>query len=158
MIEFVEGDIFEVEGDIICHQTNCQGYFNAGFAKKIREKYPNVYKEYKQICDNQKTFPDELLGVCHIVDVNGGKHKYVANLFGQYDICPRNKIHTDYNALEFALENLYYYAKDSCLNTVLVPDMIGCGLAGGDRNVVLEIIKKIFENDSKITVKIVKYV
>ena len=158
MIEFVEGDIFEVEGDIICQQVNCLGIMGAGLAKKIRMKYPNVYKEYKEICDNQKTFPDELLGVCHISDIDDGKHKCVANLFGQYDIYPRNVIHTNYEALRIALENVYYYAKDECLKTVLVPDMIGCGLAGGNRDVVLEIIKKIFENDSKITVKIVKYV
>lgn len=160
MIEFVEGDIFEVEGDVLCHQVNCFGVMGAGIAKKIRDKYPMVFDFYKETCYQYKGNYKSLLGICEIVDIRkyDSKSKFVANLYGQQDIYPRNEVHTDYDALGIALQKLYVFCLDNDLNTILIPDMIGCGLAGGDRNVVLEIIKKIFENDSKITVKIVKYV
>ena len=46
MIKIIEGNILNAEEDIICHQVNCRGKMGSGLAKQIRDKYPDVYKEY----------------------------------------------------------------------------------------------------------------
>ena len=37
--------------DVICHQVNCRGAMNSGVAKAVREKWPEVYVNYKFWCD-----------------------------------------------------------------------------------------------------------
>ncbi|MCC9087258.1 MULTISPECIES: hypothetical protein [Bacillus] len=48
----------------------------AGLAKQIKSKYPNVYKEYKQLCTEQG---DDLLSSVQLITTNDGKT--IANLF-----------------------------------------------------------------------------
>ena len=43
MIEYVRGDLLNVRDGLILHGVNCQRKMNAGIAKQIREKYPEVY-------------------------------------------------------------------------------------------------------------------
>lgn len=42
----LEGDLLKETDGIIIHGVNIQGRFNAGFAKKLRSKYPQVYFDY----------------------------------------------------------------------------------------------------------------
>lgn len=41
-----EGNVFDSDADIICHQVNCQGVMGSGVAKEVRERYPEVYYAY----------------------------------------------------------------------------------------------------------------
>ena len=61
MIHYVQGDITKSDCDIICHQVNCQGVMNSGVAKAIREKWPEVYDNYKRWCDREE-YKEDLLG------------------------------------------------------------------------------------------------
>lgn len=153
MIEHVFGDIlkFTEPGTIICHQTNCQGVMGAGLAKQIRNAYPNAYQEYKNKCTTYTS--SKLLGTVQLVDVLPGVK--VANCFGQ-EYFGRNKRYTDYNALESCFLYLKRYANNNNIKTIAVPYGIGCGLAGGDWNIVRDIIKCVF-SDWNGTLKIVQF-
>lgn len=35
-----EGNVFDSDAKIICHQVNCQGVMGSGVAKEVRERYP----------------------------------------------------------------------------------------------------------------------
>lgn len=48
--------------------------------------------------------------------------------------------------LEKSLLELKGFMIDNKLTTLSFPYMIGCGLAGGNVNIVLNIIKRVFEN------------
>ena len=37
MVRIIEGDLMNAQCDIIAHQVNCQGAFNSGVAKAIRD-------------------------------------------------------------------------------------------------------------------------
>ena len=43
-----EGNVFDSDADIICHQVNCQGVMGSGVAKEVRERFPNVYEQYHE--------------------------------------------------------------------------------------------------------------
>ena len=44
----IKKDILSITEGIIGHQVNTQGVMGAGLALKIREKYPQVYEEYRK--------------------------------------------------------------------------------------------------------------
>jgi O-acetyl-ADP-ribose deacetylase (regulator of RNase III) len=134
----LKGDILDARHGIICHQVNCQLIMGAGLAKQIRTKYPVVFGEYKKM---KKLPPKRRLGQCQIVEVIP-RELFVANLFGQFDFRPRGVVHTDYTALTKAMNELSMWHKEKCHPKfpIWIPYKIGCGLAGGDWNTVLDII------------------
>lgn len=89
MIKILDGDLLESNATIIAHQVNCQGKFNSGVAKQVREKY------------KRSECKDTLLGDCQVVETNDGK--YIANLFGQLGYGYDGKQYTDIYALKRAL-------------------------------------------------------
>ena len=128
---------------IVCHQVNCQGAMGAGLAKQIRTKHPGVYEVYKEKCD---------AGLAKIGDVqlvsclsDGGY--IIANIFGQ-NRYGRDKRYTDYDGLREAFSCLADCFPNA---TFRFPYKFGCGLAGGDWNVVLKIIKESFK-DCKVEI------
>lgn len=136
----IKGDLLEAKEDIIVHQVNAIGVMGAGIALQIKKKHPNVFKEYTQLVNSVKDKSD-LMGYCQIVAVEGrdiSNMKYVANIYGQLGI-GRNKKQTDYNALSKSLEELFKFARVNRLSVAL-PYNIGCGLAGGDWDIVSKII------------------
>lgn len=138
----INGDLLNAKEDIIVHQVNTIGVMGAGIALQIKKKYPIVYQKYTKLI-GQTDVREDLMGCCQIISVgNRGKDniKYVANIYGQLDI-GRNKQQTDYNALSKSLEELFSFAKKNQL-TVALPYNIGCGLAGGDWNVVSRLISE----------------
>ena len=142
-MKIIRGNILDQKKGIICHQVNCQMVMGAGLARKIKERYPRAFNQYRDVFGKIK--PAKRLGKAHIVEVVKPV-LYVANLFGQYHYLPRNTQHTDYVALTMAFRQLRQWrnnikGKDF---PVYIPYGIGCGLAGGDWNVVSGIIRDIF--------------
>lgn len=140
MVEFVTGNLVTGKFDIFCHQVNCRGKMGAGLAKQIRNQYPEVYKEYKDICNNGKA----ILGMNHYTYTSDGR--ICVDMFAQ-DNYGTDKRYTDYTAFKSCLRGLVtflgYTFNDQ--KTVAFPYMIGCGLAGGDWNVILKMIEEFSE-------------
>ncbi|MBE2918335.1 macro domain-containing protein [Anoxybacillus flavithermus] len=147
MTKQVKGDLLQATENIIGHQVNCQGTMGAGLAAKIRNKYPIVFEKYKGLVNKFSDNKEMLLGTAQIIKVD--ENKYVANLFGQF-YYGRGERHTDYKSLYQALETLKQKAKKHNL-TVALPYGLGCVLAGGDWNIVRELINKAFE-DYEVTI------
>lgn len=141
MIRIVEGNILDATEDIIGHQVNCQGVMGAGLAKQIRNKYPFAYECYKSYCDKAEDKKD-LLG--SIKQVSMGDGKTIVHIFSQYGY-GRRGLYTDYSSLGKALKLLEIKARNFG-ESVALPYGIGCGLAGGDWEVVYSTIDTIFEN------------
>lgn len=147
MITIKEGNILEGNQDIIIQQVNCLSVMGAGLAKQIRDKYPHVFTLYKIHCDVHKSNREKLLG--QVLFVNTSDGKVIANAFGQLGF-GRDKVQTDYEALEAALWKVKAYAIKNKL-TVSLPEGLGCGLAGGDWNIVYGLIKEVF-HDYDVTI------
>lgn len=135
-----KGDIFDCEENIIVHQANCLGVMGSGIASQVKEKYPEVYKGYYHYCKTNTA--EDILGTSLICQVND--KRYIANVFGQLAF-GGDKVYTDYEALRHSLIEVRDFAKEHKLS-VAIPCKIGCGLAGGDWNIVLDMIKEIFSD------------
>lgn len=147
MITIVEGNILDAKENVIAQQVNCMGIIGSGLAKQIRNKYPEIFQYYSNFVINNGKL--KCLGECQMVLVDNKKNKYVANLFGQYNY-GRDKQPTDYDALSSALIKLKNYCKEFNLS-ISIPYQLGCGLAGGDWDIVYGIIEEVF-NDYDATI------
>jgi O-acetyl-ADP-ribose deacetylase (regulator of RNase III) len=146
MIKIVEGNLLDAKENVLAHQTNCMGIMGSGLAKQIKTKYPDVFDTYYNYVYYYGKF--NCLGDCQMIPV-GKEDKYIANLFGQYNF-GTSKQQTDYEALESALQKLKKYCID-CNLSVAIPFNLGCGLAGGNWNIVYGIIEEVF-NDYNVTI------
>ena len=141
MIKIIENsNLLDVKSGIICHQVNCIGVMGGGIALQICSKWPQVYKEYKSFCEGYKN-PEEILG--NVQDVVLGTDLVVANCFGQ--VKPGYECMTDYNAWDDILVRLLDDANFFGLD-LHFPYLIGCGLAGGDWNIMFKKLYDFFSN------------
>ncbi|MGG4439300.1 macro domain-containing protein [Brevibacillus fortis] len=139
-VQVIPGNILEAKENIIVQQVNCMGVMGAGLAKQIRAKYPSVYTEYKQLCEQYADAREDLLGQVLLCQV--GEGKYMANLFAQLGYGKKG-VYTKYDMLQKGLEEVLSLAKKENL-TIAIPYGIGCGLAGGDWDVVSKQLNDIF--------------
>jgi O-acetyl-ADP-ribose deacetylase (regulator of RNase III) len=152
-VKVFQGDITTCEADVIAHQVNCYFVMGAGVALAIRRKWPKVYEQYRELGKTTKNKNYEWLGTCQLVDID--QNRYVANLFGQEE-CGAGRQFTEYDALENALRELKWHVNYMGLKTVAFPWGIGCGLAGGDWNIVKPMIENVFEN-TEVEIQYWKY-
>lgn len=138
MIIEKHGNILDADEEIICHQVNCKGTMGAGLALQIKKKWPQAYKSYKDAC--LATNSKRLLGLAQLVKCDGGK--IIANVFGQNGY-GTEKVHTDYDALQNGLRDVFEAVKYNPRYQgyrISIPYKIGCGLAGGNWDIVYKLI------------------
>jgi hypothetical protein len=142
----VYGNLLETDVYMIAHQVNCLGIMGGGVARQIKEKWHYVYTEYRDYIEryenNNKKSP---LGTsCYSVV---GNHM-ILNIFGQEDVSC-NSCMTDYNAVRTAFEDFisgYRRSQripDDAQIQIAIPYKFGCGLAGGDWNIMTELLEDI---------------
>jgi O-acetyl-ADP-ribose deacetylase (regulator of RNase III) len=129
-----DGDVFNTTATYIGHGINCVGLMGAGIAKTVREKYPQVYKEYKYLCDTDRLSP----GTFFAYPVGDGK--VIVNLTTQQ----KPGANAQYNHVFNALYTFSKQASDSNRiarsgKVIAIPE-IGCGIGGLDLNMVYDII------------------
>jgi O-acetyl-ADP-ribose deacetylase (regulator of RNase III) len=136
MITWNGRNIFESKCTAIIHGCNAVGAFNAGLAKQIRQKYPKAYSDYiSQIkLWDIESFPlvNRLGWVIPSTQPDG---RIILNAIIQVHY-GTDRVQLNYDALNECLE---YCAKQDY--TIAFPK-IGCGLAGGDWDIVREMIMK----------------
>lgn len=142
------GNLLDITEGLICHQVNCLGIMGAGLAKQIRERYPDVYQQYYNLC---REGGYTLLGSIQVIKIND--LLYAVNVFGQEKIGTDSR-KTNYEAIDRAFSQLKQYVERHNLdsNKVYIPEKMGCTLGGGNWNVYLSIIAQYFPS-----VNIVKY-
>lgn len=152
MVKYFKGDLFASDCNIVCHQCNCKGAYNAGIAKTIRTLYPVAYTVFME----RYNAGEAKLGEIDIVPFlkADGDIRYIINMYAQYAYGYGDK-HTDYVAFQTCLNQVRNFI-DLFNNDVIklgFPAKIGCGLAGGDWNIVRKIIEDTFA-DSKYHVEV----
>lgn len=158
MINYHVGNLFDFISDkkniIIAHIVNNVGAWGAGFVVQLGKKYPLAKNLYKQAIKDQHI----TLGSCQSIEVDKENNIYVANLVAQDNRNIKKNRLVNYASLAYALDNLlmrcnlekYKMNKDD--NFEFWMPLIGCGIGGGDWNIVKELISDIFPDDISINV------
>lgn len=119
--------------DILGHQVNLRGVMGAGIARQIKGAFPPAFALYREAIDQHALS----LGDVQLLQV--GPSRWIANIAGQNGIGWRVGPQTDYAALKCAFGKLAELTEGTTLRIGL-PYGIGCGLAGGDWDIVSQII------------------
>lgn len=124
-----------IQCDYIAHVCNAQGKYSAGLAKQIRAAYPSAYKAY---IDAYERYGSEgMLG-----KVIMAKYSPVLNMVAQRFYGRDGKRYLDYGyLLECLLKVQLHFCSSG--GKVGIPEYLGCGLAGGDWDVVQEIVQGV---------------
>lgn len=142
MIHKQIGNILDVKDGVIMHGCNAQGVMGSGVALAIKRKYPEVYYDYKEEFSLRKGL---CLGQVIFTWVNDSDMLCIASAITQ-EFYGSGKRHFNYaafiNSLQSVLSFCRAYEKD------LHFPLIGCGLAGGDWNIVKELINDCDPKDT----------
>lgn len=148
-IKLIKGNVLDSDAPIIAHQVNCMGVMGAGVAKCVRERYPDVMTTYTRWCKDYNS--KILLGM--VLDYCTDKNQVIANCFAQEKTGSGRQ--TNYEAFYMCLENLRkavdYYGFE---HRIAFPYKIGCGLGGGDWDVILAMIKSVFGKSGDYTIEL----
>lgn len=147
MIAFKNGDMFTSDAPYLCHQVNCMGRMGSGIAKTVREKFPNAYKAYMNLCQSDGVTPDDLLGTAQFVECGT---QTIVNLFAQRNYGYDGALYTNYEAFRNCLRNIKESAHLG--TTIAFPNGIGCGLGGAKWETILGMIKEELADDYEVEV------
>lgn len=148
MLRIVKGNLLDANENVIAHQVNCMGAMGSGVAHDIREKWPEVYKIYRDLV---KTHEHGLL-MGSVLYIRVSKNQWIANIFGQLDYGYSNKTYTDYDMLRHGLYDLKGLAEERDWS-IAMPYRIGCGRGGGDWDgMVFPMLLNIFAENQRMNV------
>ncbi len=139
MIEYRKGNLLDVKSGIIIHGCNAQGVMGSGVALAIKQKYPEVYEDYKQ----------ERLYLGKSIETWVDDDLMVINAITQQDYGRDGKRYVNYVAITNVFSEAVVTA--SAYDYVLNFPKIGAGLGGGDWSIIEQLI-----NDSDPTDKVKK--
>jgi O-acetyl-ADP-ribose deacetylase (regulator of RNase III) len=102
-INYIKNDITKLSTGLIIHGVNCLGIMGSGVALAIKNKWPSVYKCYKQMPTGK-----QMLGQTHIISITNDL--YIANCYTQLNFGNTNKKYADINAVEECLSTCFNFA------------------------------------------------
>ena len=138
-IYIIEKNLFESDAPIFCHSVNCLGVMGSGVAKSVREIFPNVYEQYREICVKNKSL--DLLGHTAIIKSD---NRYIANMFTQERFGYDGKRYTSYDAFYDCLLHVRDFCEKNDINKIALPYKIGSDRGGADWNVIYSMIESVF--------------
>lgn len=157
MITIIHDDLLNSDSKYICHQCNCVTTNSRGLSKYIFDRYPE--------CDTYSSDYIRIPGTISVHKINNNnsdsssdsngndtKEQYIINIYGQkYPGKPKHKIYKK-NRIKW-FKRCLDKISELDVDEISIPYKIGCGLAGGNWNEYLNIIKE-FSRDNNISVMI----
>ena len=140
MIKIIDGNLFDSQANIICHQVNCQGVMGSGVAAEVKQRYPHVFQTYRQ------DYLDGKLKLGYVCFAEANQNQVIANMCGQDKFGYDGSVYTNYDKLRECLESVYEYARFEydVRPVIAFPYKMSCHRGGGDWNVVYKMIEDIF--------------
>ena len=137
-IQFVSGDLFKnrLKAQALAHGCNCAGSMGAGIAVAFRERYPEMYEEYRRRC---KAEPRQFNPGDVFLWKNDDR-PWVFNLATQERYW---RGRATYEAIEACLVKMRQLADGQGIGRVSMP-RIGAGLGGLSWRKVKAIIERVF--------------
>lgn len=134
MIVYKQGDVLDSEEPRIAHGCNCSGGFGSGFARAVAARYPSVREGYLYRFNTRGW----KLGEVQLIGVGDGSGREIANCATQQQYGkPTDGPFVSYPAIREVIRNLC----QSWPGGFAIPK-IGAGLAGGNWDIISEIINE----------------
>lgn len=135
--------LFDSNSQTLVNTVNCVGVMGKGIAKEFKARYPEMFKEYNTICNNNE------LKVGKPYVWKSKSKKWVLNF-------PTKCHYKDGSKIEWIEDGLKYFKdhyKEWGITSIAFP-ALGCSNGGLDWNVVLPIMKKYLGDIKDIEIEI----
>jgi O-acetyl-ADP-ribose deacetylase (regulator of RNase III) len=133
----IKGDLLKLalEGrfDVIVHQCNCFHKFGAGIALQILKKFPLAFEADKRTEYGTRA----KLGTISYCTIPLGRGFIIVNGYSQYG-CGVGTIRTEYDAVR----KVFQKVRQEFTGMKIGIPRYGCGLAGGNLDIVTKIIEE----------------
>lgn len=146
MVTYIEkGNIFKLAGVYAyAHGCNCVGAMGKGIAVCFKERYPDMYREYRRRCKAKEFTP----GSVYLYEKEG---IYVFNLATERHWC----LGAELPFIEQALTQMIVLAKQHCITRIALP-RIGAGLGMLDWDKVKEVIDHVAGEECEVELLVVE--
>ena len=142
MLKHTKGNLLDLaeagEFDVIVQGCNCFCTMGGGIAREIRERYP-MCAEIDRLTER-----GEYMKLGNWTEFDSGKF-IIINAYTQYNMSRGTDVF-EYIAFELILQKLIHTYGDKRIGL----PYIGMGLAGGDKEIILDMIAEFANNVSKI--------
>ncbi len=137
-IEFVAGDLFanRFGAEALAHGCNCEGSMGAGIAVAFKERYPDMYAEYRRRC---KADPPRFR-------LGGAFYWREPGKPAVYNLATQERGwhgRATYEAVEAALRAMRRSASRRRINSIAVP-RVGAGYGGLSWKKVRAVVERVF--------------
>jgi O-acetyl-ADP-ribose deacetylase (regulator of RNase III) len=134
VIEYKIGDLLKTPDKVLVHGCNTQGVMGSGVALAIKQKWPEVFEDYK----NQIFFGAERKILGSIITSVTTDKRIIVNALTQDQYGKDGKKYVSYDAMDDAMLEI---AKAINVRSPISMPKIGAGLGGGDWGVIEKIIE-----------------
>lgn len=142
IVNIIKGSILDAPQSHIAHGVNCQNKMGSGVAKVLFNKYPEVKEQYHELFKEFESLfingREDMLGKVQQVKCSD---KVILNCFTQEYFGYDGKLYVSYDAIKKCFSAI----NNSGITELAIPK-IGCGLAGGDWDLVRFIIDQYTSN------------
>ncbi|MFH1998436.1 MAG: macro domain-containing protein [Planctomycetota bacterium] len=136
MIEIKVGDILKADTEALVNTVNCVGVMGRGVALQFKKAYPENFKAYKTVCDNEQLYP----GTVFIYDLHRMINpRYIINLPTKRHWKGKSRIED----IKIGLVALIEEVRKRNIRSIAIPPL-GCGLGGLKWSVVRPLIEQAF--------------
>lgn len=143
-IAFIIGDdIFASSTDVLVNPVNCVGVMGKGLALSFKNKFPDMYKQYKKDCHDGKVVIGRI-NVYSYFEEETLDQKYIFN----FPTKKHWKDNSNLAEIEEGIKDLLSKIEEYQIDSIAIP-RIGCGLGGLDWEAdVQPLLYKYFEEFS----------
>lgn len=139
MIQYKKGNLFDDRSEAFVNAVNTIGVMGAGIAAQFKQRYPEMYKQYKLDCQAQKV----KLGKMNVFERPSDNPRVIVNFPTLEDWGDQSKL----SDIEAGLVDLVDVVKQHDIQSIAIPPL-GCGVGGLQWNDVKQLIEEAFENES----------
>jgi len=61
MLTYIQGDLFNSPAQVLVNTVNTVGVMGKGIALEFKKRYPDMFKQYKELCDNHRLVIGKLM-------------------------------------------------------------------------------------------------
>lgn len=130
MIRYIEGDIFNSPAQVVVNTVNTVGVMGKGIAKEYKDRYPEMFRLYKEACRNKKLTIGKLM-------LWYGEDRWILNFPTKEDWRGKSKI----EYIEKGLQEFCEHYADYNIDSIAFPKL-GCGNGGLDWEDVKQLMEK----------------
>jgi O-acetyl-ADP-ribose deacetylase (regulator of RNase III) len=134
MIRFVRGNLFSSKAQVLVNTVNCVGVMGKGVALAFKEKYPAMYEDYRQACEQGLIRPGKL-------SLYTNAKPWIINFPTKQHWKTRSRLYD----IEAGLKDLSDHYQEWQIESLAMP-ALGCGHGGLDWAIVRPVIEKYLSN------------